>query len=74
MKIKDGFKGERSIILPKAVVRNIEDDPVASSLFITDIGYYPKAEYHFRKRDDGISKYVFIFYSGLLTAPSPWKT
>lgn len=61
MKIKDGFKGERSIVLPKAVIRNIEDDPVASSLFITDIGYYPKAKYHYRKRYTGISEYVFIY-------------
>lgn len=61
MKIKDGFKGERSIVLPKAVIRNIEEDPVASLLFITDIGFYPKAKYHYRKRDTGISEYVFIY-------------
>lgn len=61
MKRKDGFKGERSVVLPKAVIRYIEDDPVASQLFITDIGYYPKAGYHYRKRFEGISEYVFIY-------------
>ena len=61
MKIKDGFIGERSIVLPYTVIRMIEGDPVASSLFITDIGYYPKAKYHYRKRDEAISEFVFIY-------------
>lgn len=61
MKIKDGFVGERSIVLPYTVIRMIEGDPVASSLFITDIGYYPKAKYHYRKRDEAISEFVFIY-------------
>lgn len=61
MKLKDGFKGEMSIVLPQAVIRNIEDDPVASSVFITDIGYYPKAKFHYRKREIAISEYVFIY-------------
>lgn len=61
MKKKDGFRGERSIVLPQAVVSIIENDPVASSLYITDIGYYPKAQYHYRKRDMAIKEYVFIY-------------
>lgn len=61
MKIKDGFKGERCIVLPQSVVKTIEEDPVASSLFITDIGYYPKAQFHYRKRDLAISENVFIY-------------
>lgn len=61
MKIKDGFKGERCIVLPQSVVKTIEEDPVASSLFITDIGYYPKAQFHYRKRDLAITENVFIY-------------
>lgn len=61
MKRKNGFKGERCIVLPQAVVRVVENDPVASSIFITDIGYYPKAAHHFRQRDNSIGEYVFIY-------------
>lgn len=61
MKIKDGFKGERCIVLPQTVIRTIEEDPVASSVFITDIGYYPKAKYHYRKREKALEEYVFIY-------------
>lgn len=53
--------GERSIVLPHTVMRMIEGDPVASSLFITDIGYYPKAKFHYRQREDAINEYVFIY-------------
>lgn len=61
MKIKDGFKGERCTVLPQTVIRTIEEDPVASSVFITDIGYYPKAKYHYRKREKALEEYVFIY-------------
>lgn len=61
MKKKDGFTGERSIVLPCTVIKNIEDDPIASSIFITDIGYYPNAKHHYRKRLRPIDEYVFIY-------------
>lgn len=58
---KDGFDGERAIVLPLSVVQEMENDPLASVLHITDIGYYPKAEHHFRERQEPISQYVFIY-------------
>jgi len=61
MKIKDGFSGERSLVLPKAVTDIIESDPLASALFITDIGYYPRAAHHFRSRREPIGQYVLIY-------------
>lgn len=61
MKIKDGFSGERSLVLPKVMIDMMENDPLAGLLHITDIGYYPKARHHFRERNPGIDKYVFIY-------------
>lgn len=60
-KRKDGFSGERALVLPTPVVHEIENDPVLSMLHITDIGYYPKAHYHFRKRTEAIPQFVFIY-------------
>ncbi len=37
------------------------DDALTSSLYITDIGYYPKAINHFRERKIPINQYVLIF-------------
>lgn len=61
MKRKDGFKGERSLVMPQAVIRLLENDPLVSGLFITDIGYYPHALFHFRQREDPINEHVFIY-------------
>lgn len=58
---RDGFMGERSIVLPPMVVEQEEKDPLVSSLYITDIGYYPCAEHHYRSRQQPINQYVLIY-------------
>lgn len=60
-KRKDGFNGERALVLPSLVVQEMEKDPLSSTLHITDIGYYPKANSHFRERTTPIPQYVFIY-------------
>lgn len=58
---KDGFQGERSVVLPPMLVEMEEQDELCQGLFITDIGYYPKAEHHHRVREKGINQYVLIY-------------
>lgn len=58
---KDGFSGERSVVLPKMILDMMGRDPVMSHLHITDIGYYPKAANHYRERREPIDQYVFIY-------------
>jgi hypothetical protein len=45
--MKQGFTGERSIVLPAMTIEAQQQDPLASSLYITDIGYYPHAYCHY---------------------------
>lgn len=61
VKQKDGFRGERSVVLPPMVVATAEHDVLASSLFVTDIGYYPRATNHYRERKKAIDQYVLIY-------------
>lgn len=61
IKRKDGFSGERALVLPQSVVREMEEEPLSSILHITDIGYYPKAKHHYRERKEAISQFVFIY-------------
>ncbi len=60
-KRKDGFDGERALVLPLFISKEMENDPIYRTLHITDIGYYPKANNHFRERSEPISQYVFIY-------------
>ena len=46
MRQKDGFCGEQTIVLPQMAIDMERADPLASSLYITDIGYYPNAAGH----------------------------
>ncbi len=59
--IKDKFKGEHSVILPRAVVDMEKTDVLTKSLYITDIGYYPHAENHYRERTSPIREHVLIY-------------
>ena len=61
IKRKDGFSGERVLVLPQPIIREMEEDPISSILHITDIGYYPKAWHHFRERQEPITQFVFIY-------------
>lgn len=53
--------GARSVVLPRMVVEMELTDPLVSSLYITDIGYYPKAMHHFRNRQEAIDCNVLIY-------------
>lgn len=61
LKIKEGFKGERSLAMPEMVLKMAQEDPVLQTLHVTDIGYYPHATYHYRNRQTPIDQYVLIY-------------
>ena len=53
-KLDEGFKGERIIRLPQNVQQLQAANTVCKHLYITDIGYYPQAKYHYYARPAGI--------------------
>lgn len=60
---KDGFKSEKIFVLPEFVYDNIAKHELIQDLFVSDIGYYPKAKYHFRERIEGADSHIFIYCS-----------
>lgn len=58
---KDGFLGARQVVLPPVLIEAQEHDALCRSLYITDIGYYPRAEHHHRVRQKGSTQYVLIY-------------
>lgn len=61
-KIKSGFPGERVIVLPDSVIQEFSKDQLGQLLYITDIGFYPKAGYHFRQRSNYEALQYVILY------------
>ncbi|WP_346859273.1 AraC family transcriptional regulator [uncultured Draconibacterium sp.] len=61
MKRKEGFPGQLSYIIPKATLEKLVQNPLFEDLYITDIGYYPRALYHYRERSEGINQSILIY-------------
>ena len=61
MKKREGFKGQRSIVLPDTITGKLRKNPLTRLLYVTDIGYYPKAKFHFRKRPHGVDQHILIY-------------
>ncbi|HEX3010247.1 MAG TPA: AraC family transcriptional regulator [Bacteroidales bacterium] len=62
-KLAEGFKGQKAIITPYNV-RNLQtSNPITRQMFVTHIGYYPKAKYHFFERPKGANENIFIYCS-----------
>jgi len=60
-KISDGFLGERMIVLPTEAFQEYANHPQVKRLYLTDIGCFPNAAYHYRERKEGIEEYIFIY-------------
>ncbi|SFK46321.1 AraC-type DNA-binding protein [Porphyromonadaceae bacterium KH3CP3RA] len=59
--IADGFKGEKAIVTPYNIRTYQENNPITRQLYVTHIGYYPNAKYHYREREKGAGQYIFIY-------------
>lgn len=62
LKKKEGFRGQKAIVIPRPVLNNrCARNIIISSLYITDIGFYPKAEHHYRQRPMGADQHIMIY-------------
>lgn len=62
MKRRDGFEGEKLINVPDSVWQNLfKINPTFFQIYITQIGYFPKASYHYRERRKGCEDNIVIY-------------
>ena len=62
---RDGFVGEKQIYLPhKLLKERILSNPLLNNLYITLIGYFPKATFHYRERRWGCEDNILIYCVG----------
>ncbi|WP_316816072.1 AraC family transcriptional regulator [Pedobacter nyackensis] len=59
--VKEGFIGQRMIVLPPNIKRKISKNPLTKNFYLTAIGHYPKALNHERERKTGSNQYIFIY-------------
>ena len=62
IKKKEGFQGQKAIVIPRQILNTrCAKNDVINTLYITDIGYYPKAEFHYRERPHGADQHILIY-------------
>ena len=57
----DSFFGDRSVVMTQKQLKTIKNNPLIGDLYICDIGFYPHARTHYRKRKTGISENILIY-------------
>lgn len=58
---RDGFKGECMIVLPIEAFSAYAEHPLVKRMYLTDVGFFPHAEHHYRERKEGIEEYIFLY-------------
>lgn len=58
---EDGFRAQRSVIIPEFIKNTFENEPISKMLHVTDIGYYPDAKFHQRRRENGSNQHILIY-------------
>lgn len=62
IKKKEGFQGQKAVVIPRAILsQKCSRNDIINTLYVTDIGYYPKAQYHFRERPQGADQHILIY-------------
>ncbi len=56
-----GFKGELIIEVPKVAITQCQKLPLINGLFISRLGFYPKAMDHYFQRPTGISQVILLY-------------
>ena len=60
-KIKEGFAGQRMIVLPPDVKKMAAKNELTRRCFLTAIGHYPHAAFHDRERKYGCDEYILLY-------------
>ena len=58
---REGFQGEKLIVIPPHLRTQVLADPICRELYFTDIGIFPKASNHYVERAEGCHEFVMQF-------------
>ncbi|WP_116188886.1 AraC family transcriptional regulator [Paenibacillus taihuensis] len=57
----EGFREQRLFVLPEYMQRELAGTELTRQLFVSDIGFFPHAKYHYRERPEGTDAHIFIY-------------
>lgn len=68
----DGFLGQKMFVLPPLIRQELVKHPIGQLLYVTDLGFFPKARHHNREREEGAQEHILIFCiegKGIISTP-----
>lgn len=63
IKIKEGFKGERSVSLPDDLLLAYSREPLIGNLYVRKIGFFPRVKFHYVQKNAGCDYAMLIYCS-----------
>lgn len=57
----EGFTAQKLLVLPEYIQKELTEEELTQGLFVSDIGMFPHARYHFRERPEGSAASIFIY-------------
>jgi len=57
----DGFESQKLFVQPDYMLKELMISALTRPLFVSDIGFFPHAQHHFRERPDGADAHIFIY-------------
>ena len=55
-RLREGFAGQDMYVIPRPILGTATRHPLVHALYPTDIGWFPKARYHYRSRATGANE------------------
>lgn len=60
-RLQDGFKNQVLTVIPRRMVDECRTFPLLEELYLTDVGFFPHAQYHYRTRPTGCEQHILIY-------------
>lgn len=60
IKLTNGFTNERIVICPNNIIEQYKNIPTFFNLFVTDVGFFPSAKFHYIERKHGSNEFILI--------------
>lgn len=57
----DGFESEKLFVQPDYMLEELASNELTRSLFVSDIGCFPNARFHYRERNEGCDSHILIY-------------
>jgi AraC-type DNA-binding domain-containing proteins len=58
---KDGFESQKLFIQPDYILGELAANELTNTLYVSDIGCFPKAQFHYRERMEGCDSHILIY-------------